>query len=560
MKCNKFKGACFLFGFTTLLVCIPLIFLGVQVNTPIQNVSKAVIVESESVAGEEIQHTPCVNLPPSANEQALVNAMLRSRRPGHGRAFDNEKALNGWIDILSAIVPDLLQYESPIQARIASAIDSFTWNCIATFSPNYKDSVSRHTPAFFKYTDDADEDATKLRFECFATGIPVLASYLLTPPNSAMTSQLETTLTLLGYAPMLNYDATDEAQVKADLETQQIENLRNLYPIGALVAYEYIIRALRDDGWNQDGRASCTENCIPYSDPGLNGTGFPAYLPNMTSSTAWQPLRENDSRGFVFYGEHVTPHIGLTGRFKIASSIVQAQTTPAPNYTYKDVEIPLLLERMRLLNDESKMLIELFDDKLRLAFVILGNLLATYPELTWEDAIHFFVGFTAVEHDAILLTWREKRRHDLARPPTLIRRLGPTRMLDTFPTVLKATEFEPYIRTMPHSEFPSGSASICNAIQNYTDGWIAVRGLQGEHSDAAFAISVSFPPGSSLVEPGTTPSQSLTVEFASMTQLAAACRQSRLDAGLHFTAAVAQLGTHCQGLGAEGVDYVQELL
>lgn len=561
MMCTKFKRrCCFAAGCILLVLCTTLVLLDRNRNhstTHEEEVSMDSIQIESSSEGELRQTPSCNTLPLTANAQALVNAIdrIRPSLPGVVRVssprFDTDQAFGAWVDILSAIVPSIVQYESPIQARITSAIDSFTWNCIATFSPGYKESVSRQTPTFFEYRDAEDEDLLGLRFECFATGIPVIASYLLaTPPVT-----LDATLRTLGYdgPTLLKYDAAAETHIEAQLGMHQEDALRALYPIGALVAYDYIIHALRDDGWNQDGRASCAQNCIPYSDPGIEVTGMPSYTVDRTSNTSWRPLREHDSRGFVFYGDHITPHIGLVAKFKVASPEVQAQTTPAPDYAYS-TEIPLLLERMRRLNDTSKLLIELFDDKLRLAFVVLGNLLATYPQLTWEDAINFFLGFTAVEHDAILLTWREKRRHDLVRPPTLIRRLGPAQILDTYPTALKSTEFEPYIRTMPHSEFPSGSASICNTIQNYTDGWLIARGL------SPLSIALSFPPGSSLKEPGSTPNTTLDIRFDSMTQLAAACRQSRLDAGLHFTAAVNQLGSHCQGLGSEGVRYVQNLL
>lgn len=58
-------------------------------------------------------------------------------------------------------------------------------------------------------------------------------------------------------------------------------------------------------------------------------------------------------------------------------------------------------------------------------------------------------------------------RHDLPRPPSVITsRFGDT-LFETYAgpgqgvQMIKASEWEPFIRTMPHSEFPSASACIC---------------------------------------------------------------------------------------------------
>lgn len=58
-------------------------------------------------------------------------------------------------------------------------------------------------------------------------------------------------------------------------------------------------------------------------------------------------------------------------------------------------------------------------------------------------------------------------RHDKPRPPTVVRdQLGNT-LVETYAgpgegvQSIKASEWEPFIRTMPHSEFPSSSACIC---------------------------------------------------------------------------------------------------
>jgi hypothetical protein len=53
------------------------------------------------------------------------------------------------------------------------------------------------------------------------------------------------------------------------------------------------------------------------------------------------------------------------------------------------------------------------------------------------------------QHDAILLAWKEKTRHDLVRPPAIIRRLRAGKMVKAFVSSVegvkdvKAEEWEP---------------------------------------------------------------------------------------------------------------------
>ena len=67
---------------------------------------------------------------------------------------------------------------------------------------------------------------------------------------------------------------------------------------------------------------------------------------------------------------------------------------------------------------------------------------------------------------AFVLAWQV--RHDLPRPPSVIDDKLGDKTFTTYagpdeeePQEIKASEWEPFIRTMPHSEFPSGSACIC---------------------------------------------------------------------------------------------------
>ena len=67
-------------------------------------------------------------------------------------------------------------------------------------------------------------------------------------------------------------------------------------------------------------------------------------------------------------------------------------------------------------------------------------------------------------------------RFDRVRPTTVIQRWGDGKInifngnaASTDPEHTKARDFQSFIRVMPHSEYPSGSASICTAYAEYVD-------------------------------------------------------------------------------------------
>ena len=69
-----------------------------------------------------------------------------------------------------------------------------------------------------------------------------------------------------------------------------------------------------------------------------------------------------------------------------------------------------------------------------------------------------------------------------------------------------------------------------------------------------------LPAGSSKVEPGTTPAQDVTLTYATVDALAAACGASRLDGGMHFTGAVQAGAELCAGIGTAGFEYASDLI
>lgn len=66
-------------------------------------------------------------------------------------------------------------------------------------------------------------------------------------------------------------------------------------------------------------------------------------------------------------------------------------------------------------------------------------------------------------------------RHDLPRPTTMVKlELGDTLVeayagADKGVQTMKASEWEPFVRTMPHSEYPSTSSCLCQVYLFFVD-------------------------------------------------------------------------------------------
>jgi len=362
--------------------------------------------------------------------------------------------------------------------------------------------------------------------------------------------------------------------------------------IGQIVVGE-IRRIVQNDGWNAVGASTydaetgevvpCTANCAPYSDT----TGY--YVVNNADfdvqrrgkgdkymvrgvDRRWQPIQEHDESGYFSRQEHVTPHIGYT----VTPFVIEEwKRAPNPRYAYKE-EADLVVQRLADLasDEERKSMTAFFDNKLLVRGLIQHYVRYQYPDQTFEEQMLFIHVLSAVEVDALLQAWREKVRHDLVRPTTVIQRWG-SDIIHTFngdrastaPESIAARDFQAFQRVMPHSEYPSGSACLCTAYAEITDLYVTQR-WNSEYD----SIGPMFVGGDDNVDDNGVPQFDLCAVFGqfpctpeqrfvleNMDDLKRVCGQSRLWGGMHFTASVSAAEEICDGIGALGMKLFDEL-
>ena len=331
--------------------------------------------------------------------------------------------------------------------------------------------------------------------------------------------------------------------------------------IGVLISYR-ILETVRKDGWNHDGLfkyegRDCTHNCHAFADYTR------AYAPKNTPfqlkyRKRWQPLNESDGIGFFYTQKHVTSHLSELGKVRpVGLSPEQFGNLSLDDPMYDlDSEVDRVLDRVAQLDDRTRLTIELFDKKIVVNGFLYEAMRQKY-NLSFEAQSLMNFAMSVAEHDSVVVSWREKLRHDLVRPTSLVHELGDQKVISVDGEEIRARDWVPFQRVMPHSEFPSGSGCICTAL---TD---VIRLFVKEYSmgqDTDLEVAVFYPAGSSRTNPGTFPKNDTWLSYATLEEVRTTCGQSRLDGGMHFDASVPASYELCKDIGRAAVDYVKSRL
>ncbi|KAL6063894.1 Vanadium-dependent haloperoxidase [Balamuthia mandrillaris] len=318
--------------------------------------------------------------------------------------------------------------------------------------------------------------------------------------------------------------------------------------VGTSVA-EDIIDFMHRDGMNQLGdvlgsrhlQRSFQHHQRAYLD-------YTAYHPvntfdRLNNPDRWQPLMTQDSLHVWFVQSHIVPHIRYAAGFGFSSADQELQgTTLSPVSFTEDEEqyraqAEEVIDRVSSLTDRQKVLAEYFESKvMSLAFPFVH--FAREDSFDLSEFIQGDFYLNQALWNAAILAWREKLRFDAVRPVSAIRFLhedddiegwgGPGRGTVS----LKGREWRSYLKTMQHSEFPSGSSCFCSAFVG------ALTRLFGEERAQNFNYTVAFPAGSSNVEPGVTPQEDIVHSWSTLEDYLEECGQSRVNGGVHFRPSV----------------------
>lgn len=257
------------------------------------------------------------------------------------------------------------------------------------------------------------------------------------------------------------------------------QDLRTASGIGNYAGAAYIKKLhSAEDGWNTFGDVDHKANRQPYTD-------YTNYTPvndayTIKNPLKWQPLMESNGLGYITIQTHITPQAGLTQPFGLNRTDVAARKLPNPyptgfNKTSYKAHVDDVLQTSAQLTDLQKMAAEYFDDQL-MSIGIAGFILAN--RYKWNIHQHVAAESAgACLYDATIIAWKEKIAHSAVRPITAVRYLYGSKGLE--PKRIKAyagvgqgtqdidaDEWLPYLRTMPHADYPSGGVAV-QSIKHY---------------------------------------------------------------------------------------------
>lgn len=408
------------------------------------------------------------------------------------------------------------KYETPIQVWQTWRLDQAMWNCVAAYHPTALDALTKTRPVV---STPSTAHTSEARALCMIFAVNKLVPDLVPIANDTISAWLD--------------EIGLESRILSNKEARSLAGAGSAAPrvIGSIVAAA-ILDDMLVDGWNYKGArtsaGNCSANCFPFSDTS-------GYIPKNTpwelrDSKSWQPPIETDQRGFFFSQVHVTPHIGTAKPVILTPAEVAARVTDDPQYDY-DQEVKLTLDRVAALAKQPfwQDMVPFMDNKINIAGGMIMRLRAEY-NLSLEAQLFYHYGYTSAELDVVILVWKEKVRWDLVRPTSLIRALGEAQV-SSFAGQHFARDWTPFIRVMPHSEYPSGSSCICTAVAEFIDAF-----LTAEYGADSIATTWDFPKVGSHT-------------FGNMAELARTCGESRLRGGMHFTTSVSASRKLCDGVG-----------
>jgi hypothetical protein len=332
-----------------------------------------------------------------------------------------------------------------------------------------------------------------------------------------------------------------------------------------------IVNHMFTDGMNQLGELDCNyyngggfgNNPVTYNRQfnRMNFSDYTCYAPvneaeKLKSPNRWQPAFDlYDNVTWVVQKmsmpqwSEVETYSGVNIN-ALVSQLPGPKFWPLPAFTQQAVE---LVDMSANLTDTQKMLAEFFNNKttslISTVTFFLSQLLVPPPGSLTKPPIAIMKAValaTTLFQDAGIVSWNVKKTFDAVRPFSAIKFLFRNQNIQAWAQgrgtqTMPGVEWEPYLRTGPFSEYTSTTTCLMYSLLR---GIYHLRGDNGSN----WNFSITFPKGSSRIEPGITPQTNITVTFATLDDMALASSESRMWGGVHFRSASEHPRTMCQDI------------
>jgi len=272
------------------------------------------------------------------------------------------------------------------------------------------------------------------------------------------------------------------------------------------------------------------------------------------SNTCWKPLFEMDGHGFLFAQQHVAAFLQNASDTTLTMNQLPPMTV-VPPAAYADYPklVDAVIEKMASVTTQTqKDEIAFFDSKLNIALGIIGSMLFGYGQSVEEIMLHSFGETTAV-HDSGVAVWKDKLLNSRIRPTSVIQQLYPEKQFKINNGItVSGRHFQALARVMPHSEYPSGSACVCQAVDEFLSEFWPNLTLTSQGNPVPFdpAVTPVILPNALLATVPLTGTINPSASGYTARTINTRCGETREEGGMHFTPAVPAGRELCAGMGS----------
>jgi PAP2 superfamily len=317
------------------------------------------------------------------------------------------------------------------------------------------------------------------------------------------------------------------------------------------VACAAVLNFRHNDGSNQLG--TMTASGVPYADyTAYTPVNPPSMVPvnpfTVMHVNHWQPLQYQDTTGTLVTQKFVGAQWGKVAPFALTSAdqfrdrISRWGPAVLGSQAFLE-ECQQLITMSANLTDRGKMMAEYWADgpKSELPpghWDLFAQFVSARDHHELDSDVRLFFALTNAIFDGSIVAWDAKRVFDSVRPVTAIPYMFQGKQIRAWGGPFQGTvemdgaEWIPYqaatFPTPPFPEYISGHSTFSAA------GAEILKLFTGCDR---FGLSVTFPAGSSILEPGLTPAQPVTLTWKTFKEAANQAGISRRYGGIHFKAA-----------------------
>jgi hypothetical protein len=311
-----------------------------------------------------------------------------------------------------------------------------------------------------------------------------------------------------------------------------------------------VISFRHHDGANQLGDLN---GGTPYSD-------YTFYIPvntpdQIVDPNRWQPLRVANGSGGFTVQQFTTPFWGDVIPFNPLPPFTSQGPDFYPSRQYAQ-EVDKILDYSADLNDRQKVIAEYWRDGPKTEqppghWTLFAEFVSRRDRHGIDDDVKMFFAESNAIFDASIASWGIKRFYDFVRPITAVHFLKAGKLVRAWGGPFEGTKLLPGESWVPYQPVTTVTPPFAEYVSGHSMFSAAAAEILTQFTGSdQFGGAVTFAPGSSVIEPGLTPREPITLFWRTFKDAADQAGLSRRYGGIHFVDGDLDARAYGQKLGA----------